>query len=642
MMELSRKKKKWANSRASSLMGILVGKGITKNSKADIYYRNAADKEARKFIQSLIDELKQSYPIVKTDNSTAKKTRSKSAIIDILMKAKKRKFQIYQRNMYRIIEKWLALAKTNAKKSVRDSIFELAGKQISIEYDKGYDDDLKLILQRNVQLITNVASQTITNIENIVYDGMTNGEGWNGIIKGLEHQPEISARRIKLIARDQTAKTNQALNMLSQKSAGIKFFMWKTAGDERVSAEHRKLDGKIYAWNEPQYYPIIDAYGHRGIPSQRPNCYHKDTEVLTADGFKYIKDVEVGEKIATINPETRQWEWSECTNKIKAYKENIINLHSNIFNLRVSENHRFFCFNKKYKGKKVIPNSEYPVFCEGIGNLPKKETRFLAACNKFIGKRPQTIAGIKTEIFCKFLGYYLSDGNIDKRTNNCIHITQTNNDWMYNELKDYITVRQGKEKLFIYNKELFAIVAPLGHCYTKRIPEFIKELDSEYIRIFLDAFAKCDGTPAHKVKGKHGFSNFREQQYYTTSPAMMSDLVECIYKTGKSASVYTNKTKGKEVEFKNGKYKMNYDLFVISELKNNWRKLSSCKIEKQIYNDFVYDIEVKDNHTLLIKDKQSIHWNSNCRCDARPVWILQGYEPLHLPDGSYEIIKSRG
>lgn len=33
-MELSRKKKKWANSRANSLMGILVGKGITKNSKA--------------------------------------------------------------------------------------------------------------------------------------------------------------------------------------------------------------------------------------------------------------------------------------------------------------------------------------------------------------------------------------------------------------------------------------------------------------------------------------------------------------------------------------------------------------------------------------------------------------------------------
>lgn len=288
MMELSRKKKKWANSRANSLMGILVGKGITKNSKADIYYRNAADKEARKFIQSLIDELKQSYPIVKTDNSTAKKTRSKSAIIDILMKAKKRKFQIYQRNMYRIIEKWLALAKTNAKKSVRDSIFELAGKQISIEYDKGYDDDLKLILQRNVQLITNVASQTITNIENIVYDGMTNGEGWHGIIKGLEHQPEISARRIKLIARDQTAKTNQALNMLSQKSAGIKFFMWKTAGDERVRERHRHLDGKIYAWDEPEYYPYIDDKRTRGIPSQAIQCRCDARPVWILQGYEPI------------------------------------------------------------------------------------------------------------------------------------------------------------------------------------------------------------------------------------------------------------------------------------------------------------------------------------------------------------------
>lgn len=288
-MQLSEKKYKWANSRASSLMGILVGKGITKNSKADIYYRNAADKEIRRFIQSLVDELEESYPIVKTENSTPKKRRSKLAILDIMIKIRKQKFEIYTRNMYKIIEKWLKLAKKNAESSVKSSIYDLAGKHITIQYDKNFDDDLKLIIQNNVELIKKVTTQTLSNIENIVYDGMTSGEGWNEIIKGLKHQPEISAKRIKLIARDQTAKTNQALNMLSQKAAGIKFFMWKTAGDERVSTGkggHKQLEGKIYAWDEPEHYPIIDAYGHRGIPSQRPNCRCDARSVFILNGYK--------------------------------------------------------------------------------------------------------------------------------------------------------------------------------------------------------------------------------------------------------------------------------------------------------------------------------------------------------------------
>lgn len=291
MAFLSAKKQQWAQARAKNLLGVIVGKGIAKNSKADIYYRKSAEKEARRFIQSLIDELKASYPVVQASNARGENKRTKNAVIEVLKKAKKSKLDIYKRNMYKIIEKWLAKAKTCANKSIRNSLYELAGKQISINYNREYDAELKLMIERNVQLITNVASQTITNIENIVYDGMTNGEGWKAIVDGLEHQPEISARRIKLIARDQTAKTNQALNKLEQQQAGIKFFMWKTAGDERVSTGkggHKQLDGKIYAWDEPEYYPVIDAYGHRGIPSQRPNCRCDARPVWILQGYEAI------------------------------------------------------------------------------------------------------------------------------------------------------------------------------------------------------------------------------------------------------------------------------------------------------------------------------------------------------------------
>lgn len=143
-----------------------------------------------------------------------------------------------------------------------------------------------MMINRNVQLIKNMTEQALTNIENIVYDAITVGEGWKGIKESLEHQPEITAKRIELIARDQTAKTNQSLNAISQQSAGIKYFMWKTAQDERVRDRHRKLNNKIYKWGEYDRYPIIDDKGTRGIPAQAVNCRCNARAVWILKGYK--------------------------------------------------------------------------------------------------------------------------------------------------------------------------------------------------------------------------------------------------------------------------------------------------------------------------------------------------------------------
>ena len=48
-------------------------------------------------------------------------------------------------------------------------------------------------------------------------------------------------------------------------------------------------------------------------------------------------------------------------------------------------------------------------------------------------------------------------------------------------------------------------------------------------------------------------------------------------------------------------------------------QLRTAKIKLESYNDFVYDIEVDKNHTLLIKYGFCIHWNSNCQCSFKPV-----------------------
>lgn len=295
MAFLSKKKEKWLLSRAKIYKGVFVGGSIGENTAADSFYRKAIDKEFNNYLTSFFNELSEVYGVLQVNNAFKPQKASMSRILAVIKRYKGEKLKIFLHNADKIIRKWLKKASTSTDESIRKVLFEMAGKQITLNYNRAYDDILKLIIERNVQLITNASSQTLTNIENIVFDGMTTGEGWGGIEKNLQEQKEISRNRVRLIARDQTAKTNQALSELTQRENGVKFFMWRTMGDSRVSTGyggHKQLDGKIYAWDEPADYPIVDSYGNRGLPSQRPNCRCIALPVIILKGYKPEKQAD--------------------------------------------------------------------------------------------------------------------------------------------------------------------------------------------------------------------------------------------------------------------------------------------------------------------------------------------------------------
>lgn len=288
-MFLTKKKEKWTIQRNKTLRGVLVGGDISKNAAADYYYRKAMQSEMVKFIEACYKDLSEVYAVIQVENATAKRKPSPASVRFILNKYKGAKLEIFLKNSEKIIKKWLKMASKSTDRNIKKILSEMAGKNIAIEYDKTYDEALKLMVQRNVQLIRNTSTQTLTNIENIVFDSMTTGEGWYGIEQTLKSQKHIAEDRISRIARDQTAKTNQALNELAQREAGIKYFMWRTAQDERVSTGyggHKQLNGKIYRWGDVENYPIIDSYGHRGLPAQRVNCRCIARPVWILNGYE--------------------------------------------------------------------------------------------------------------------------------------------------------------------------------------------------------------------------------------------------------------------------------------------------------------------------------------------------------------------
>jgi SPP1 gp7 family putative phage head morphogenesis protein len=265
------------NARAKAAGGYRVMQPIIKNKAADVYYRRAIEAETDKMLTAIFAKLERVYTTVKVSNAaTGANKPSVSNIMKLITYYKKVYLPKFLRNAEKIIDKFINLATRNAKRSITKSMRQLYGDDFAVNWNgKDIDDILRLIIRRNVGLIENTTLQTLNNIENIVYDGVTTGQTWGAVAKDLSTQKHISSDRIKRIARDQTGKANEALNEAAQLSAGIEFFEWRTAEDERVSTGyggHKQLDGKIYKWGDVEHYPIIDSYGHRGLPHERVNC----------------------------------------------------------------------------------------------------------------------------------------------------------------------------------------------------------------------------------------------------------------------------------------------------------------------------------------------------------------------------------
>lgn len=69
----------------------------------------------------------------------------------------------------------------------------------------------------------------------------------------LQKQTGAATSRAMLWARDQTTKLHAQVQKERNKTAGIKRYVWRTAGpgDERVRETHEEREGLIFEWDDP-------------------------------------------------------------------------------------------------------------------------------------------------------------------------------------------------------------------------------------------------------------------------------------------------------------------------------------------------------------------------------------------------------
>lgn len=364
-----------------------------------------------------------------------------------------------------------------------------------------------------------------------------------------------------------------------------------------------------------------------------PNCYSDDSEVLTNRGWKLFKDVFDDDLILSLNPTNRTPEWVESTNRqCYRYNGDMIHFFNKSLDCLVTPEHNMVYLNKN-DGR--IKNCQAKEYTKGKG-------AFYRGCeyeSENVAFYEIDNIKIPFDLFCEFMGYWLSDGST--MGNAGVVISQQEGEPARDRIVNCVK-RIGfephldKQKVAFYSTPIRNYLKIFGKCSHKFIPSVIKNASVRQIRIFLNAFMLCDGyrRPCKSFVGNHGTefkSDKDEILYFTVSERMAGDLSELILKSGNRPSFSVNKA-GVSHKSNGSIITSNYDCYSIRECYS----VTATVFHKEIqhYDGFVYDLTLEKNHIMYIRRNGKCFWGSNCRCYKIP--ILKTEEEFWAWDGRSE------
>jgi len=120
-----------------------------------------------------------------------------------------------------------------------------------------------------VKLITSLPVEAAERVHKLTTEGIINATRANEIAKEIMRSGAVTASRAQLIARTEVARTSSLLVESRARHIGSSHYIWRTVLDGRVRKEHRRLEGKVIAWDDP---PIAGEDGMRYHAGQGPRC----------------------------------------------------------------------------------------------------------------------------------------------------------------------------------------------------------------------------------------------------------------------------------------------------------------------------------------------------------------------------------
>ena len=362
-----------------------------------------------------------------------------------------------------------------------------------------------------------------------------------------------------------------------------------------------------------------------------PTCYSADTEVLTDQGWKFFFDLDGSEKVCTLDPETRKIEYQKPSGYVTyPFKGDMISISSpkKVIDLLVTPNHSVWGSErvksapiKEFRADSLPSKLCLPRTGEWSGEhiafhtIPAYDVSWTSGREgKTKREYSQPSVDIPMEDWLRFLAIYLGDGSCSRWG---VCVAQYDKIEIYEEIIKKLPFNYSRTStgFNIHSVQLRAHLKAFGICDKKYIPDYVKNLTSEQINVFLDAYILGDGEK-REAGGR---------RIFTTSKQLADDMQELFLKAGSVANIREAKVKGTVMTCGGRSYVRKRNALIISERPSHdtcWIEgQSSCRSDSYVnkvgYDGDVYDVEVP-NHVLYVRRNGKPCWSGNCRIPSPP------------------------
>jgi phosphoribosylamine-glycine ligase/intein/homing endonuclease len=390
-----------------------------------------------------------------------------------------------------------------------------------------------------------------------------------------------------------------------------------------------KMKEKLAETKYVGYIDINCIANESGIYPLEWTCFDEETEILTKKGWRKYSEVEVGNEALAIDPPTRTLKWKRITSKIvKEYEGEMIRFgakdksHSALSALVTPDHSMLVCFsgNPKLVRADSIPIDETKIIRTGKfegETVTSFEIRGFVEQQHYSGRRYPLIETVHASMiveataFMSFIGLYLSNGFVGGH-NYTIILEQSQSSQKRREIEEilnqtglkYTIQRDGKYQ--ISSPQLVKYLESLGlvsvNAYTKFIPTCFKNLSPNLLESLLRGFWLGDVNLHHRL-GRETLT--------TVSPKLADDLQEIIIKCGGLANIRVQTAK--DTISNEGCVGKNHMYVLSIEKRNKDYNLGKGTISKEKYKGKVWDVEVEDLHTMLVRRNGKPFFSGNCR-----------------------------
>ncbi len=387
-----------------------------------------------------------------------------------------------------------------------------------------------------------------------------------------------------------------------------------------------KAKEKLAASKYVGYVDINCIANSKGIWPLEWTCYDESTEILTKAGWKKYFEVEMGDETLAIEPKTREMSWKRITGLlVKTYRGEMVHLGA-------TGNARSGLDALVTPDHNLLVSRPGGVEFAKAGAFPSNGARVVRS-GSFAGKHLESVEipgyaeqnqsgkdGRTTEVlhqpvlvpagaFMGLLGLYLAGGSVseDRRVIKLSEGKSHSQDEIEGILKEtglsYTSQKGGGFQ--ISSVQLVTFLEELGlsalGASEKFVPSRFKELAPELLRSLWRGYS---------LGGGDGRRNTRGKSAATASRRLADDLQEIIIKSGSVANISVGE-QGETVSI--GGDPRSWDLNELSVRTRLDSPLDERTVSRQEYSGVVWDVEVEDWHTMLVRRNGRPYFAGNCR-----------------------------